>query len=100
MDKNRIKATLSAVALCFSAVACATPPQQRQGDVLEGAAAKDIPQTAPVDCESKNVLGAFSGSATQSVLDGIGKKLNIRGLGQYGGRAVEKQIKCPKPDGL
>ncbi len=97
MDKNRIKATLSAIALCFSAVACATPAQQGQSDILEGPGAQDRHQTAPANCNSKNVLGAFSGSAAQTILGRIGEKMNIRGLGEYAGRSVEAQIRCPNP---
>lgn len=84
MFSTSMKATM--IALCFSASACSTLPPQDQ---------VKTPDTAETACPQKSVTGAFGGSATQAVLDGIGKKLNVTGLGQTAGRAVEAKLNCP-----
>lgn len=87
MQNTLMKATL--IALCFSGAACTTLPPSSTPDQPK------VTDTAEATCPQKSVKGALSGSATQAVLDGIGKKLNITGLGKTGGRAVEAKLNCP-----
>ncbi len=77
------------IALCFSAAACSSLPAST------GADQPKTPDATETTCPQKSVTGALGGSATQAVLDGIGKKLNITGLGKTGGRAVEGKLNCP-----
>lgn len=81
-----IKATM--IALCFGASACSTLPAETL---------PDQPQPEPQhSCTEKSAKGAFAGSATHTVLEAIGKKLNVTGLGEAAGRQVESRVNCPK----